>query len=72
VSSTIISPLRVPTETVEDLTHKKLDGGTFKDLTSSELAAKQDEVQDEVEALDLRIRQMLEQAGDIDAILRGR
>ena len=69
--TTIIGPLRVPTEAVEDLTYKKLDGGTFKHLTSAELAAKQDDVLNEVDALDLRIRQMLEHADDIDAILHG-
>ncbi len=69
--TTIISPLRVPTERVEDLTYKKLEGGTFKDLTSAELAAKQDEVLDEVDALGLRIQQLVDEAGDVEAILRG-
>jgi len=70
--TTVIGPLRVPTDAVEDLSVRTLDGGRFKNLTSTELAAKQDKVLDEVEALDLRIRQMLEQAGDIEAILNGR
>ncbi len=38
--TTVIGPLRVTTETVEDLTFQTLDADRLKDLTSGELAAK--------------------------------
>jgi hypothetical protein len=69
--TTIMGPLRVRTDTVEDVASTRSDGGQFRSLTSAELAEKQDEVLDEVEALNLRIRQLLDEAGDVDSILRG-
>jgi hypothetical protein len=66
----VIGPLRVRTGRVEDVTARRSDGGVFRDLSSAQLAGKQDEVLDEVAALDLRIQQLLDEAGDVDTILR--
>ncbi|AMM22877.1 hypothetical protein AX769_22390 (plasmid) [Frondihabitans sp. PAMC 28766] len=68
--TTVMGPLRVRTDMVEDVISTRSDGGQFRDLTNSQLAEKQDEVLDEVEALDLRIQQLLDEAGNVDSILR--
>ncbi|WP_157887858.1 hypothetical protein [Frondihabitans sp. PAMC 28766] len=69
--TTLIGPLRALTGTVEIVTPARSDGGPLRGLTSSELAVRQDEVLDDVDALGLRIQQLLEEAGDIDSVLRG-